>query len=289
MKELALVTVLYNSPAVLPDFFESLKVQTFKDFKLFIIDNSTNSESAEYINNVCADFEFEMEYINNYGNNVGVAAGNNQGIKKALEQNCEKVLLLNNDLIFSEPQILEKIIQASNLDHKSLISPRILSWPDEKVWYFGGTFNYHRGTTDHFSYFNEPSKFTMAGAINYAPTCFLLVPRLAFDDVGLMDEKYFAYYDDSDFVFRCVKQGWKVKVDDSLYIHHKVSLSTGGRYSDFTIYYGLRNRIYFIRKNYSTINKMISLGNALAGAAYRLVTNRKRKLIIKAIKDGFGM
>jgi len=77
-----------------------------------------------------------------------------------------------------------------------------------------------------------------------------------FERIGLMDERYFVYYDDTDFVFRCLKHGLRLVYQGSAELRHKVSSSTGGGGSDFSIYYYNRNRLFFIRKNYVGLERI---------------------------------
>ena len=106
-----------------------------------------------------------------------------------------------------------------------------------------------------------------------------------------MDENYFVYYDDTDFIYRAVKAGYKIFYMPTLEVMHKVSTSTGGAESLFTIYYTNRNRIYFLRKNFKGFNKLVPLTFTLVTRLMKsLVYNKKQSLSMwKAILAGFKM
>ncbi|RYE38977.1 MAG: glycosyltransferase, partial [Hyphomicrobiales bacterium] len=89
-RRIGVVTVTYNSAKVLPDFFESTNRQIGCEFHLYVIDNASRDESVALSRTLahCA-----TTIIAN-PDNVGVAEGNNQGIRKALEDGCTHVLLL---------------------------------------------------------------------------------------------------------------------------------------------------------------------------------------------------
>jgi GT2 family glycosyltransferase len=53
------------------------------------------------------------------------------------------------------------------------------------------------------------------------------------EEIGLMDEKYFAYYDDTDFVLRAIRKGYKLWYEPTIQINHKVSSSSGEIYPPF--------------------------------------------------------
>src|SRR3569832_461087 len=100
MALLGLVTVLYNSNNVLEDFFRSLSIQTFKDYHLYIIDNSPSEATDEIISSLLKKYTVPgYSHVKNAGN-YGVAKGNNQGINLALEAGSEYIILLNNDIEF---------------------------------------------------------------------------------------------------------------------------------------------------------------------------------------------
>lgn len=275
--KLGLVTVLYNTPDVLPDFFKSIACQNYNNFILYVVDNSSTTESLELARELSEQYSICTKFINNNGNNLGVAAGNNQGITSAINDKCQVIGLINNDLIFDDPDTFHKLL--ISLDKADLVSPKIMAHPSGDVWFEEGWFNLSRGTTPHTLIKN-------ANAIPYAPTCFLFFNISIIKDVGMMDEWYFAYFDDSDFVFRANKAGYKLGFIKNAVIEHKVSSSTGGNYSDFSIYYGNRNRIYFIRKN---IKSVIPLLFTVISRVFILpkISCKQYSILFIALKDGF--
>src|SRR5688572_9950789 len=101
MKDIVgIVTVLYNSDAVLPDFFASLARQQDASFKLYVIDNSPTPSGVERCRTLAADLGIDAELVFN-NHNGGVAKGNNQGIELALRDSCRWILLANNDVEFA--------------------------------------------------------------------------------------------------------------------------------------------------------------------------------------------
>ncbi|KJY79060.1 glycosyltransferase family 2 protein [Vibrio nigripulchritudo] len=276
-KKVGLVTVLYNCTEVLNDFLNSISLQKYGNYILYLVDNSSDKQVLTHAVALSKKLDLNIKIIDNNGENVGVAKGNNQGIKQALRDGCDIIGLVNNDLIFNDRDIFSKLVKSLEID--SIVSPKIRSYPDKSIWYEGGYFDMNRGTTPH--------KISKNGALlPYAPTCFLWLNKEVFETVGYMDEWYFAYYDDSDFVYRSLKKGFTLFVSKEAEIYHKVSSSTGGPQSDFCIYYGNRNRIYFIRKN---IKKLMPLFFTVLSrfVILRNLKLKQSKLLIKAVCDGF--
>lgn len=257
--KLGLVTVLYNSPEVLVDFFRSVALQSYKNYIVYIVDNSSEPKPLALSRELCQQHGIQAVFIDNQGNNVGVAAGNNQGTEQALQDNCDYVLYINNDLLFENSSLFSDLVETAAAG-QPMVSPVILNYPARKIWYAGGGFDELRATAPHFNIDNDYISGDIKSAnFNYAPTCFLLVERDLVEKVGKMDEEYFAYYDDTDFLYRAMKKGFSVHLAANSVIYHKVGTSTGGDLSSFGMFHLTRNRIYFIKKNYHGYKKQLSL------------------------------
>lgn len=292
MFKIGLVTVLYNSDDVLEGFFKTVSAQDYKNYILYLIDNSANEKTDSLINNLLKKYPVAVHHHLKTGGNIGVAAGNNAGIKAAIADNCTHLLILNNDIEIEQDYCFSKMIAIVQEKKEDIIVNKVLYYANRKVWMAGGYMDNWRALGVHYNGGDEnDATFSIAKYITYAPTCFMLVSTRVFENIGIMDEKYFAYYDDTDFVYRACKQGYKLYYDPSLTVLHKVSSSSGGDNSLFYIYYANRNKIYFIRKNYKGIGKYISLTYTLLSRVlfyFKFDKERKVKLI-QAIKDGFKM
>jgi GT2 family glycosyltransferase len=289
-KYLGLVTVLYNSEEFLEDFLNCIASQEYSNYKIYLIDNSSNFHSFNLINKF---FEYnkniKYEYIKN-NENYGVAKANNQGINAALKDGCESIILLNNDIDFDDYKLFKKFSELSSC--YDIIFPKILYFKTKRLWYSGGYISKFFGNGVHKN-INKFDSEPLSGIkyTEYGPTCFVLINAAVFRVVGLMDEKYFVYYDDLDFMCRVKKFGIMPIYDSSLVIYHKVSSSTGGDRSLFSLFYNSRNSIYYIKKNYIGINRYFLLtAYTLARLTQSiLLSSKQRSTIIKGLLDGYKM
>ena len=286
MATIGLVTVLYKSDEVLSGFIKSVSKQTHKDYILYLVDNSVNEQSTKVIADCLSQYPVtSFKHIKNPGNE-GVARGNNIGIQQAINDGCTHILILNNDIeIEQETAFASQLLLAEN--GESIIVPKIY-YPDRTIWMAGGEMNKWRALGLHYGY-NKPddAQYNKPKYITYAPTCYMLVESKVFDKVGMMDEKYFAYYDDTDFVYRCINAGFKMYYDPTVMIIHKVSHSSGGD-SSFYIYYSNRNKLYFIRKNFSGFLKYFAISYTFFTRVFFWIrfTKDQRKKLVQALKDG---
>lgn len=290
MATIGLVTVLFRSDEVLPDFFKSICRQTHKDYILYLVDNSESATTDAIISQCLKEYPVTAYRHIKTGGNIGVAAGNNTGIKLSIADNCSHVLILNNDIEIEQDFMFSKMLSLADAG-ESMIVPKIYYYDEKKIWMAGGYMDRWRAIGVHYGYNQKDKpKYNIAKHVTYSPTCFMLVKKEVFDATGIMDEKYFAYYDDTDFVLRATRLGYKIWYEPSLELLHKVSSSVGTN-SPFYVYYSNRNKIYFIRKNFKGSQRYFALLYTLISRiAFWLGFDKARKQkLVQGLKDGFKM
>lgn len=288
---IGIVTIFYNSESVLEGFFKSLEIQTYKNFVLYAIDNDSKDNSVKLANELSSKCSFETIIIKNT-KNTGIAAGNNQGILMSLHDKCDNVLLANNDIEFSE-RTLELLVDCFRKNVASICVPKIYYFDTHKLWYGGGDFLFGRtGMPTHYGQGCEDrGQFDEEKEISYSPTCFALFDSQIFERVGLMDENFFVYWDDTDFMRRAQRKNEKMIYCPSCIINHKVSISTGGGHSDFSVRYMLRNFVYFYLKNENIFYFIYCLIWYYVRISFNRITKSKRQKLIayRALFEGFKL
>lgn len=286
--KIGIVTVLYNSESVIKDFFESLSVQTYDNLVLYVIDNKSPDCSVNECKKYEALLPFEVKYILN-DDNYGVAKGNNLGIEAALKDECEYVLLSNNDIVL-RPDTIEKLYCGLLNEKAFLAVPKIYFYKTNKFWAAGGKFNRLRASTPHRGYNQEDKgQYDSNCYVEYAATCFMLIHKSVFEKNGIMDEKFFVYYDDTDFIWRATQLNkFRLVYVYNSVMEHRESVSTG-KHSDFFYKYVFRNNIYF-RKKYYKLWYLFYLYELFATYTIRRFRFRKNLhqyyIIRDAIKEG---
>ncbi len=257
MTKLAIITVNYNGKKDTLEFLESLKKLKTKDceLKTVVVDNgSTDGLVEELVKNYP-----EVLVLQN-GQNLGFAGGYNRGIEYARIWGADYFLIMNNDCLIKDANLLEELIKTAQADKNiGLVSPKIYfaagfefhkdryakNDQGKVIWYAGGKFDWdnirsvHRGIDeiDKGQYNNAEETDLITGAC-------ILIKKKVFEKIGLFDEKYFLYFEDSDFVKRASDEGFRKFYNGSVAIYHKVSQSTGVG-SAITDYYHTRNRLFF--------------------------------------------
>lgn len=245
---IGVVTVTYNSAEVLPDFLHCMAAQTHREYILFAVDNASKDGTARILRE-CANERLRVIYN---PDNRGVAEGNNQGIRAALQAGCLSVLLINNDTEFG-PALIAQLNEGLSANGVEMTCPKIVYYDEpERIWAAGGKFqpwlgyrSIHLGEGEI-----DRGQHDRARLVTYVPTCCVLINKEVFKKVGLMDERYFVYVDDVDFMYRAMKAGVKLMYLPEAKLQHKVGGLSGGEDSLFAIQYGTRNRAFFLLKHF---------------------------------------
>lgn len=291
--KLGLVTVLYKSDEVLPDFFKSISQQAYKNFVLYLVDNSPTDATLATVKALANQYPTIVYNHIICKENTGVAAGNNIGIKEALKEGCKDIIILNNDIEFNNPNLFSELIALCVQQQAAVIAPKIYFAGTNQIWYAGSKFIEWNCNIKHTGEFQQDIQQYPSSYTAYAPTCFVYVKNEIFTQVGLMDETYFVYVDDLDFMYRLRKKGYSIWYENSLVIDHKISQSTGGKFSTFSLHYAIRNRIYFARKFYSLPAVILVAAYAFVSLSYHIIFKEKKpslfKILYKAIIAGFTL
>ncbi|MDR3558848.1 MAG: glycosyltransferase family 2 protein [Candidatus Pacebacteria bacterium] len=206
-----IVVLNYNGGQDLERCLASLLSLNYPSFEAVVVDNNSDDGSFERAKGLFP----RAAFIRN-DQNVGFSAGNNVGIKYALERGARYVLLLNNDTLV-EKNFLSRLVEAVEKDPKiGLASPLIFGANNETVWFSGGKIDWWRMRAVQCREKLEKDSFSS----DFISGCAMLIKTEVFKKVGLLDEDYFLYYEDTDFSLRTKRAGYKLAVVSESRIFH---------------------------------------------------------------------
>lgn len=247
-----IILVNYNGYKDTIECVYSLKKINYSNYKIIIVDNASSDNSVEILKkklNNCKIIESKK--------NLGFAGGNNLGIKYALDNQADYVLLLNNDTLV-EYDFLDNLVKCAKSDKNiGIVGGKIYYYYNPRlIWYAGGKLNSYTGRTKHIGVDEiDNGQYDVIAKTQYVTGCMMLVSRRAIELAGLMDEKYFLYYEETDWNIKIRSKGFKIVYTPYAKIYHKVSSSTK-QINNMVGYYYDRNRNYFIIKNFRLLNKI---------------------------------
>lgn len=235
------VIVNWNSGRLLSDCLRGLAGQTMQPERVVIVDNASSDGSINF-----GEIPLNITILRAEGN-LGFAGGNNLALA---ECGTEFVALLNPDA-FPEPDWLERLLAAAS-SHPSVTSfgscqlrhgdPDILDGIGD-IYHVTGML-----WRDRYGARREPRDSIQREV--FSPCAAAALYRLqALVDVGYFDQDYFCYVEDVDLGFRLRLAGHKALYVPHAIVHHVGSATTGGRHSDFYVYYGHRNMVWTYVKN----------------------------------------
>lgn len=281
--EVSVVIINYNGGLFLQDAVASLARQTFKNFELIVFDNASTDGSADAL-----DLSgIAQARLIRHESNIGFAAGNN----RAAEQARGKWLVLLNPDTVASPDWLEKLIAATRAfpacrtftsAQLDMNTPGILDGAGDAYLIFG--FPWRGG-------FGRPaSELPPTGWCFSACGAAAMYDRSLFREVGGFDERFFCYCEDVDLGFRLQLAGHDCLFVSDATVQHAGS-GISGRRSDFSTYYGTRNRIWTYFKNMPTAVLILTLPAHLIFTLYVFLNGLKRsntKAMLRGLRDGFG-
>lgn len=286
MKNLSIgiVIVNFNCGLYILKCLESIKRNNFLLSDVIIVDNNSDDGSVDKIIKRYPDI---IVLYSKY--NSGFSGGCNIGIKHALANNFNNVFLLNPDTILSDT-FFESM--SKHLDNNCLLVPQVLNHENLISVNNNGGLNLFRGITVNKSIDVKEYKNEEFCYLKMSSACAILIPKLFFNEVGFFDENYFLYWEDTDLIYRGIKKGYKVKLVLKAKLLHDESSSSGGKKSLTSLYYNYRNRLYFMTKHSSklqkfTIFKMYFISTLIINIIILLASWElsKIRIIVKAILD----
>lgn len=281
---------------------ESLKKISYPGINIVIIDNDSSDNSVDkicnYLDAKCTDYitfnnqhaatpcEKTIPYITiiQSGRNGGYGHGNNIGIKYALAQNADYLLILNNDTVV-DPGFLEPLVEMAENDKKiGIISSKIYFYdrPD-RLWFNGGRFNPYTAKVEHYNFNEKDIGQEPLKENTFISGCLWLIPQKIFKEVGLINEEYFMYVEDLEYCHRVLKHGYTLKVCDKSHVLHKVG-SSSGNWSPFFAYWMAKNKIKFIKEHLTGICKLTALSYHIFYSSLWWLSHRRLDLFRAHVK-----
>lgn len=237
--QLFIILLNYNGWKDTVECVRSIRASCKKKYTIVVVDNKSTNNSVEILQREIGD---EIVLLKAQSNK-GFSAGNNIGIKYALSNGAEYVLLLNNDTIVKNDFFDDLLEFAQNNSQLGCISSRIYYYENkDKIWYDGGDFNYHTGRAIHYRFNEISSDIHGVNEAGFVSGCFMLIPIPVIQQIGFMDERYFLYVEDTEYSLRIKKAGYKLYWNAEHCIYHKVNSSTK-KLSNTIQYYEIRNRL----------------------------------------------
>lgn len=236
-----IVTLNWNRRDDTLAFLRSCQSLAYPRYRTLLVDNGSADDSLQA---VAVAFP-GVEQIAN-GANLGFAAGMNVGLRRALAEGADYVLLANNDTEL-EPGMLSWLVAEAEARGAALTAPAIYYFTErDRIWWLGGKLRPLLLEIRPYRTLPHGQKPVDA---DFVTGCGVLISRECLERVGLLDERFFMYYEDSDYCLRVRRAGLRILVVPAAAMYHKVAVSSGGSDSPNERYQMGRSSVQFFRKH----------------------------------------
>ena len=239
--QIFVVILNFNGYVETKNCIESLKKSYYSNLKIVVVDNASFDNSIENLRKEFTDIQYIISI-----KNLGYAGGMNIGVKFALKNNADLILLTNNDVIFTT-NFLKPLVDVITKKNIGIVSPKSLYLDDKDTIYCAGANYSLLFCGGHNPYQGKPSNFyaNKVRKITFAEGSCLLVKKDVFEKVGFIEEKYFMYFEDLDFSDKVRKYFEIYYVPDSIIYHKGGAGRNWEDYSPLYYFYNTRNRLIF--------------------------------------------
>ncbi len=239
---ISVITVNYNGLEHTLGMIASFQKVNYPNFEIIVVDNASKEDPRP----ILEAYPHVKLVINE--ENQGFAGGNNRGLESA---EGEYFFLINNDTEVY-PEVLDVLLQRClNTPNVGMVCPKILYHESPEIIQFAGFSKINpftgRGRGIGFQDKDE-GQYDTACVTELAHGAAMFIPKSVVEQVGVMAEMFFLYYEEMDYCERIKKTGYDIWYEPAARILHKESMSVG-KNSLLKTYYMSRNRWVFLRRN----------------------------------------
>ena len=270
------VIVNWNGREVLGRCLSTLLASSYPELSVVVVDNASTDGSRELILQ-----SFPSAVLLENHRNLGYAGGVNAGLRHALAQGVEYALLLNNDTE-TAPDAVALLVEAMEKRPKAAIAGPMIYYydPPDVIWSLGGRISYWSGDIRHVAIReHDEGRYRTVREADYVTGCAMLVRLAAVREIGLMDEGYWMYNEDTEWCVRAADRGHSIILVPAAKVWHKVSMSSGGGLTAYKVYHRLRSTLLFFAVHARWYHWLgivpATAGRALAFIARQLVSGHR--------------
>jgi hypothetical protein len=223
---------------------ESLAGNDYDNQRIIVLDNASNEGSVEAIKE-----RYPAVQVISLEQNLGYAGNNNVGIAAAVAQGAEWVFVLNEDTILA-PDCLKRLVEAGeSLPQAGIVGPMVYHFDEPQVIQSAGGLMgadwqaWHSGQ-------NEPDhgQFPAPRLVEWISGCAIMVRRAVIEQAGMLDARFFYYYEETEWCLRARKAGWNVYHCPQARLWHK-GVQRNYQPGPNVTYYATRNRLLLLAKH----------------------------------------
>ena len=285
----SIIILNYNGREDTLACLRSMEHLTYPNVQVIVVDNGSTDGSVEAFRAQHPRFT-----LIETGANLGFTGGTNVGIRYALEHGADYIMLLNNDTVVA-PDMLDVMVAVMEANPGVGVTGPTIYYYDapETIWSAGGGIDWSRGLTWMIGIDEEDkAQFGLSPrSVDFVTGCAILARREVWQKVGLLDDKFFMYYEETEWCVRARRAGFDIMHVPSAMVWHKISKEQRAA-STRTYYYMTRNRLLFLYRSRVGLrtwaNTLLELARTFVSWSVRPKWQDRRHLrgvMVRAVTD----
>jgi GT2 family glycosyltransferase len=230
----------------------SLERSTYERHHVIVLDNASQDGSVEAIRQKHPDVQ-----IIELTQNRGYAGNNNIGIEAAIKQGADWILVLNEDTSI-DPACLLELVQVGQSDTQvGILGPMVYHYDEPQVIQSAGGLLAAGWDSKHLGH-NEldQGQYSRSHQVDYISGCAILVRRDVITDLGMLDERFFYYFEETEWCLRASRASWKVIHVPHARIWHK-GVQRHYKPGANVTYYKTRNKFLMLSKHHAPVKEWV--------------------------------
>lgn len=227
---------------------DSLQKNSYANAKTIVLDNTSTDGSVEAIRR-----HFPQVEILPLTDNLGYAGNNNVGIEAALAQGADWVLVLNEDTILAADCIEQMVQIGESAPEIGIVGPLVYHYDEPTIIQSaGGSMDanlnaWHTGENEA-----DEGQFAQPRDVDWISGCAIMVRSDVINAVGMLDERFFYYWEETEWCLRTKRAGWRIVHTPQAKLWHK-GVKRDYRPPANVSYYNTRNRLLMIKKHKASL------------------------------------
>lgn len=264
---------------------EALRASDYSDLEFVVVDNGSLPEHARALEQ-CLD----VSQLLRLPANTGYTGGFNVGIRRALADGARWVVLINSDAVVEQGTITALVdVAASRADAAFVGAIIVTDDAESRVITAGATLDDRLELHHHGAGHPPPPRDTLPWAVRIVSGCVMLVRAAAIEEIGLLDEDFFAYAEDIDWSLRAERAGFKIYIAPAARAFHP-DPHVRDDASASVVYYMTRNRLLLARKHFPERRAAIWLRFARTAVSWTVrprwrAKREQRDALVRALID----
>jgi GT2 family glycosyltransferase len=266
MSRVAVVILCFNGIELTLECLESVRSSSHPDVDVMVVDNASTDGTARAVRAAYPDV-----HLIETGANLGYAEGNNVGLRAALARGADLAFLVNNDTTLAPDCIATLAETAARRPRAGILGPMVHTWDEGHIISSaGGMVDWDRADASNVGAGEVDTGQYPARDVDFVNGCGLMVTRAALETAGLLDPRFFMYWEETDWCQRIHKAGFDVRFEPAAHMRHKAPI----HHRDLgptTLYYVTRNRLLFFARHAPPARRVRALSRAVHGAVRGIV------------------